>query len=47
MAAAAKRKKVNVNGVIYNSCTEAAEAVGVTLGTFSYWLKKGKAEYCG
>ena len=47
MAAAAKRKKVRVNGVIYNSCTEAAKAVDVTLGTFSYWLKKGKAEYDG
>ena len=45
MAAAASRKKVVVNNIIYNSCSEAAKAVGVTPGTFTYWLKKGKAEY--
>ena len=38
-------KKVSVNGVIYNSCREAAKAVGKSEGTFNYWLKKGKAYY--
>jgi len=36
-------RKAMVNGVIYNSCTEAAEACGITKSTFSYWLKHGKA----
>ena len=48
MGAAARRKKVLVNGVIYNSCTEAAKALDIPKSTFTMnWLKKGKAEYCG
>jgi len=39
------RKKVSVNGVIYNSCREASVAVGKSEGTMNYWLKKGKAYY--
>jgi len=40
---APQSKKAMVNGVIYNSCTEAAEACGITRSTFSYWIKTGKA----
>lgn len=37
-------KKALVNGIIYNSCIEAAEAHGITKSTFSYWIKTGKAK---
>ena len=39
------RRKVSVNGIIYNSCREASKAVGKSEGTFNYWLKRGKAYY--
>lgn len=37
------RSKVSINGVIYDSCTLAAEALGVTNSTISLWIKNGKA----
>lgn len=39
------RKKVIVNGVLYNSCTEAAITNNIAKSTMSGWIKKGKAKY--
>ena len=39
-----KGKKIRINGIIYNSCREAAEAHNVLQNTISVWLRKGKAE---
>ena len=41
-----KYKKVIVNGVLYNSCTEASVSLGVSTSTISARLKSGRgAEY--
>lgn len=40
---APQSKKVIVNGVLYNSCVEAAEANGIAKSTLSGWIKCGKA----
>ena len=38
-------KPVEVNGVVYNSVTEACEKVGISKPTLYKWIKKGKAKY--
>lgn len=40
---AANKKKVNINGVIYNTCKQAADDLGVSQGSITYWIKTGKA----
>lgn len=37
------RARVSINGTIYDSCTIAAKALGVTNTTISLWIKSGKA----
>ena len=42
---AAKRKKVRVNGVIYNSCTDASIALGITKSAVTGRLQRGKSAH--
>lgn len=39
-----KRKRVEIDGIVYNSCTEAAQALGIGQGLVSYRIKTGKAK---
>lgn len=39
-------KPCEINGIRYNSQTEAAERLNVSRATIDYWLKTGKAQKC-
>ena len=42
-----QKKKVKINGDIYNSCGEAAAAYGYkSQSVISRWIKQGKATWC-
>lgn len=36
---------VEVDGVVYESCTTAAQQLGIFLTTLNYWINKGKAKF--
>ena len=38
------KKIVEVDNMIFNSCTEAARHFNVSRGTISYWIERGKAK---
>ena len=40
----ARKKKVEINKVLYLSITEASEALNVHTDTITRWIKKGKAK---
>ena len=42
---APNRKKIKVDGIVYESRKDAAEALGLTPSAVSYKVKNGKAEY--
>lgn len=39
-----KRKKIEIDGVVYSSCSSASYAFGVSSSSITLWLKKGKAK---
>jgi len=38
------KKKIKIDNMIFNSCTDASKYYKVSPGTISYWISKGKAE---
>ena len=40
-----KRKRIQIDGIIYDSCKEGAEANNISRSTINHWIKKGKAHY--